>query len=143
MIVFTKLHLSCVFLPDSCPFIVPLKKNSLCAKYPKGVGELFCQWMMDNHSGELLFHVEISASDVQQDVTSIAAMSIFCIRNYCVYLLDEMISHCGNSENILAHNLMILFSSVDIIAVSRLWSILQISIAMPMRWLAACTHKME
>ena len=99
--------------------------------------------MMDSHSGELLFHVEISASGVQQDVTSIAAMSIFCIRNYCVYLLDEMISHCGNSENILAHNLMILLSSVDIIAVSRLWYILHNDIVVPMRWLEACTHKMK
>ena len=38
---------------------------------------------------------------------------------------------------------MILFSSVDIIAVSRLWSILHIDILLPMRWLAACTHKMK
>ena len=38
------------------------KKSSLCANYPKGLGEAFCQWMMDNHSDELLFHVDRSAS---------------------------------------------------------------------------------
>ena len=33
------------------------KMFSLCAKYPKGLGEVFSQCIMDNHSGEILFHV--------------------------------------------------------------------------------------
>ena len=52
-----------------------------------------------------------------------------------------LISYCGKSENILARNIMILLYYVEIISVSRLWSILHIAIIMPMRWLAACTHK--
>ena len=38
---------------------------------------------------------------------------------------------------------MNLVSSVDIIAVSRLWSIMKIAIFMPTRWLAACAHKIK
>ena len=54
-----------------------------------------------------------------------------------------LISYCGKSENILARNLMILLSSVEIIAVSRLWSILHISIVMPVSWLEECIHKIK
>ena len=75
---------------------------------------------MDNNSGELLFHVERFSPVGQQDVASMAAMEIFWNRNYFVELLDDMISYCGKSENIRARNLMILISSIDIIAVSRL-----------------------
>ena len=63
----------------------------LFANYPKGLGEVFHQWMMDNHSGELLFHVERAAYGGCQDVVSMAVMSIFCNISYCVEFLDEMI----------------------------------------------------
>ena len=72
-----------------------------------------------------------------------AAMEIFWNRNYCDKFFNEMISYCGNSENTLARNLMILLSSIDIIDMSQLWSIMHISIDTPMRWLVACTHKMK
>ena len=72
-----------------------------------------------------------------------AAMTIFWNRNYCVEFLDDIIIYCSKSENILAHNLMILISSVEIIAVSRIWSIMNITIVMPMRWLEAFTQKMK
>ena len=52
---------------------------------------------MDNHSGELIFHVDIAASGGQQGVASMAAMAIFWNRKYFVEFLDEMISYCGNS----------------------------------------------
>ena len=98
---------------------------------------------MDNHSSELLFQLERASSGVRQDVVSMAATEIFWKRNYCVELLGEMISYFFNIENILAHNLTILLSSVEIIAVSWLCSVLHISIYVLMRWLAACTHKMK
>ena len=72
-----------------------------------------------------------------------AEMEIFWNRKYCVEFLDEMISYCGKSENILAHNLMIFLYSVDIVTVSWQWSILYIDISMPIRWLAACSHTMK
>ena len=42
------------FMPLACAFE---KMFSLCANYPKVLGEVFSQWMMDNHYSELLFHV--------------------------------------------------------------------------------------
>ena len=72
-----------------------------------------------------------------------AAMEILRNRNYCVELLDEMISYFSKSENILAQNIIILLSSIDIIFVSRLWSIMHISIFIPMCWLVSCTQKMK
>ena len=99
--------------------------------------------MTNNHSGEILFHLWRAASGGRKDVTSMAAMEIFWNRNYCDKFLNEMISYCGNSENTLARNLMILLSSIDIIDMSQLWSIMNISIDTPMRWLVACTHKMK
>ena len=127
-----ELHVSPGLISLACAFD---KMFSLCANYPKGLGKVFRQWMMDDHSDELLFHVERLSSGGRQDVASMAAMSIFWNRNYCVELLDETIRYCGRSENVLARNLTILISSVEIIAVSRLWSILQIAIFMLMRWL--------
>ena len=88
------------------------KMFSLCANYPKGSGKIFCQWIMGNHSGELLFHVERASSGGRQYIASMDAMEIFWKRNYCVEFLDEMISYCGKIENILAPNIMILISSV-------------------------------
>ena len=135
-----ELRVSPGFMSLDCAFD---KMFSLCANYPKGLGEELSKWIMDNHSGELLFHVERAASGGRKDVTFLAAMAIFWNRNYCVEFLDEMVSYCGKSENILALNLTILLSSVEIIALSQLWSILHISIVMPMCWLAACAQKMK
>ena len=85
---------------------------SLFANYPKGIGEVFCQWIMDDNFGELLFHVERAASGGRQDVVSIAATAIFWNRNYCVEFLDDMIRCCSKSENILALNPIILLFSL-------------------------------
>ena len=54
------------------------KEFSLCANYPKGWGSNFRQWMKENHSGELLFHVERDCKgimDVHQDVAEIGRAS--------------------------------------------------------------------
>ena len=53
------------------------KMFSLCANYPKGMGEVFRQWMKDFHSGELLFHVERAVSGGCQDIASMVAMAIY------------------------------------------------------------------
>ena len=54
-----------------------------------------------------------------------------------------MISYCGKSEHILARNLTIFLSSIEIISMSRLWFIMHIAIVMPMNWLAAYTRTMK
>ena len=71
------------------------------------------------------------------------AMAFFWNKNYCVELLDDMINYCGKSGHILAHNLVILLSQIDFFIVDRLWSILHITIDMPMHWLAAKAHTMK
>ena len=71
------------------------KMFSLCANYPKGWGEIFRQWMKENHTGELLFCVERAASGGRQDVASMAALAMYWNRNFCVEFLEEMMVYCG------------------------------------------------
>ena len=52
------------------------KEFSLCANYPKGWGSNFRLWMKENHSGELLFHVE-RACKGRMDVVSMVSMEIY------------------------------------------------------------------
>ena len=66
-----ELHVSTVFVSLSRAFE---KMFSICVKYPKGLGKLFLQWIMDNHSGEILFHLERVVSGGRQDVSSMDAM---------------------------------------------------------------------
>ena len=112
-----ELHVSPGFMSLTRSFV---KIFGLCEDYPKGLGKVFHQWTMYNHSSEILFHLERAAADGRQDVSSMDEILIFWNINYCVEFLNEMISYCGKSENILARNLMILLSSVEIIAVSWL-----------------------
>ena len=118
------------------------KMFSLCANYPKGYGELFRQWMKENHAGELLLHVERAAGG-RQDVNSMAALAMFWNRNYCLEFMADILRFGGKrKDNILLNNLFVMQSSVEMISVTRLWSIFHIAIIMPMRWLAAKTHEL-
>ena len=101
-----ELHVYHGFMSLACEFD---KMFSLCANYPKGIGKVFLQWVMDNHDGGLLFHVERAESGGKQYVTSMPAMEIFYNRNYCVQFLDCMIRYCGKSGNILTCSKMIFF----------------------------------
>ena len=51
------------------------KEFRLCTNYPKGWGYNFRQWTKENHSGELLFHVE-RACKGRMDVVLMASMAI-------------------------------------------------------------------
>ena len=97
-----------------------LVKSSLCANYPIGHQGLFRQWMKVNHPGELLWHVGRAASGGRQDVASMAALAIFWNRNYCIDFLDKILTYgdAGAKDNILANNLWILLSSVEMVAVA-------------------------
>ena len=117
------------------------KEFSLCANYPKGHGAIFQEWMKDNHPGELLLHVERALSGGRQDIASMAAMAIYWNRNYYVEFLDEMKTYSDKDDNILVNNLHAMLISSEMVSVARLWSILHISLVMPMRYLVANTHK--
>ena len=141
-----RLHLNYVCLPTSSHFARAFDKDfSLGVIYPKGHGGLFRQWMKVNYPGELLWHVERAASGGRQDVASMAALAIFWNRHYCIDNLDEILTYgdAGAKDNILANNLWILLSSVEMVAVARLWSILHIAIIMSIRWLAGKVHELE
>jgi hypothetical protein len=57
------------------------KEFSLSANYPKGHGELFLEWMRENHSGELLLHVQQAAGS-RQDLYTEGSMAIYMNHPY-------------------------------------------------------------
>ena len=52
-----------------------------------------------------------------------------------------MKTYSDKDDNILVNNLHTMLTSVEMVAVARLWSILHLAIVMPMRYLAGNTHK--
>ena len=133
-------RVSCSFVTFARAFD---KMFSLCANYPKGWGEVFRPWLRENHRGELIFHVERAASGTRMDIAPMAALAIYWNRNPCVEFLEEMQVFCGREDNILANNLWHILTSTEMIAVTRMWSIFHLAIVMPIRWLAANTHKLK
>ena len=116
------------------------KEFSLTSNYPKGHGELFRDWIIKNHPGEFLLHAERSNGN-RMDVICMGADAVYINRPLNVEFLDHRLSIKDNS-NILQENLFIVLSSLEMIAVSRLFSILHVSIVIPFRWLAGNTHKL-
>ena len=117
------------------------KEFSLCANYPKGHGELFCEWMKSTHSGELLLHVERSSGS-RQDIFVEGAPAIYWNREYCIEFLDEQLRIPGKG-NILQENLFVILSLLEMVALSRLCSILYLCICVPVRWISGKTHTLQ
>jgi len=116
------------------------KEFSLTSNYPKGHGELLRDWIIENHPMDFLLHAERAAGN-RMDVICMGADAIYIDRRLNVEFLDERLRIKDNS-NILQENLFIVLSSLEMIAVSRLFSILHVSIVIPFRWLAGNTHKL-
>ena len=74
-------------------------------------------------------------------MVSMASLAIYWNRNYYVEILDNMKTYADKDDSILVSNLHAMLISKEIVAMARLWSILHIAIIMPMRYLAANTHK--
>ena len=49
----------------------------------------------------------------------------------------------GKSDNLLVNYNYAMLSSLEMVAVARLWSILHISIIMPLRWIASKVHELS
>ena len=115
------------------------KELSLTANYSKGNGERFRAWMIKKYPKEYLIHSE-HTSGSRRHLICMGSMAIFkkCVPN--IEFLDEQLHVCGNNH-ILQQNFFNILSSLEIIATSRLFSILGVSICMPVRWLAGNTHK--
>ena len=69
------------------------------------------------------------------------ADAIYMNRPLNVEFLDERLRVRGN-ENILQKNLFVVLSSLEMIAVSRMLSILNVAIIIPVKWLCGKTHKL-
>ena len=116
------------------------KEFSLTSNYPKGHGELFRDWIIKNYPMEFLLHAERAAGN-RQDIICMGADAVYINRPLNVEFLDERLRIKDNA-NILQENLFVVLSSLEMIAVSRLFSILHVSIVKPFRWLAGNTHKL-
>ena len=121
------------------------KEFSLSANYPKGHGDLFLEWMREHHEGELLLHVERAAGS-RQDLCTEGSLAIFMNYPYYVEFLDEALRKKRTkveSTSILRRNLFVVLTSAEMIALSRLLSIIHLAICMPFRWLAGKTHELR
>lgn len=119
------------------------KEFSLSANYPKGHGALFAQFMLEYHPGALLLHVE-RASGSRQDLCTEGSLPIYMNYEYYLEFLDMMLRRRtkDGKASILQKNLFVVLSSSEMIALTRLLSILHLSIVMPFRWLAGKTHEL-
>ena len=119
------------------------KEFSVSANYPKGHGDLFAEWMLQHYPGALLLHVERAAGS-RQDLCTEGCLPI--VMNYPYYLefLDWMLKKTGtnNKASILNRNLFVVLGSVEMIDLTRLLSIIHISVCMPFRWLSGKTHEL-
>ena len=120
------------------------KDFSLSSNYPKGHVDLFGKWMLQRYPCALLLHVE-RASGSRQDLWTEGCLPI--IMNYPYYLefLDWMLKKTGKNKNasLLQRNLFVVFGSVEMIALSRLLSIVYIFVCIPFHWLLGKTHRLK
>lgn len=118
---------------------------SLSANYPKGHGQLFLEWIREYYPGVFLMHVE-RTSGSRQDLCTEGAMAIFWNYPYYVEFLDTMLQkppkQKGQEVSILQQSLFVALSSEEMIALSRLFSIMQLSVCIPFRWLSGKTHEL-
>ncbi len=72
-----------------------------------------------------------------------AVLDIYWNRNYYVEFLHKMKTYREKKDhqNILADNLHTMLISTEMISVTRLWSILQVAIVMPICYLSANVYK--
>ena len=115
------------------------KEFSLCANYPKGHGEIFRQWIECTYPGVLLLRVE-RASGSRQDLCVEGAGALFYNRSYWLEFLDERLRTPG--DNILQENLFVILSSCEMVALSRVCSIIYLLVRLPIRWLSGHSREL-
>ena len=111
---------------------------NLSENYPKGDGDTFRGHMEECHHSSLLFHAKNTKGN-RQDIITESAGPTHMNRTCYVEFLDRKLRAVGK-KNILEENLFIILSSVHVVALFRAFSILFISVALPMRWLAGKSH---
>ncbi len=113
------------------------------SNYPKGHGELFLEWMRANHPGELLLHVERAAGS-RQDLCTEGCMAIYMNYPYYIEFLDMSLQKpkVTDKASILQQNLFIDLKTSEMVALSRLLSILHVCVCISCQWLAEKTHEL-
>ena len=122
------------------------KEFSLSANYPKGHGQLFLEWIREYYPGVLLLHVE-HTSGSRQDLCTEGAMAVFWNYPYYMEFLGNQLHKPMKANNqeasILQQNLFVALTLLEMIAVSRLFSIMHICICMPHRWMSGKAHELR
>ena len=114
------------------------KEFSLTANYPKGHGEKILEWMIKNYPKEFLMHAE-RATGSRQDLITMGAGPIYWNRIFNVEFLDDVLRIKG-ADNVLQENLFKILYSLEMVACCRFFSILQLAMCLPFRWLTRKTH---
>ena len=89
---------------------------------------------------EFLLHAERANSN-RMDVICMRADAVYNNRPLNIEFLDKRLRIKDNA-NILQENLFVVLSSLEMIAVSRFFSILHVAVVIPIRWLSGSTHKL-
>ena len=111
---------------------------SLPANYPKGEGQRFKHWMIKYHPDFPLYPVQRS-NGARCDQILEGSVAVYMNGGVYLLFLDEALT-VPNADNILQENCFIVLSSVELLALSRFYSILHFAVNLPMRWLAGNTH---
>ena len=107
---------------------------SLLANYPKGNGVEFKHWLEKYHDCVPLYPVQRSTG-ARNDMILEGAAAVYINGWLYKLFLDEQLS-TPKADNILQENLFIVLSSAELLAASRVFSIIHFTINIPMRWLA-------
>jgi hypothetical protein len=114
---------------------------SFCANYHNGQGEHFAAWLRVNKPSTLIYHV-VGAQGSRHGLCHMAAPAIYMNYHVCSDYASYVLSLPKKQDNILLWCLFVVMASEEMIAQSRLFSILFISLCIPMCWLAAKTPEL-
>ena len=113
------------------------KEFCLPENYSKGHGDVFKHWMKKYHPRALLLPVAPTFGSIQ-DLAVEGAAAVYWNRRYYVTFLDQCLE--ASKDNILQENVFYILTSEEMIALTRVFSILYFTVRMPMRWIAGNTH---
>ena len=111
------------------------------SRYYKGAGRAFWEWARDNHPTDFLVPFE-RADGGRQDLDFDAAVPMYMNRQYVVEFLTARVLAKGHS-NILEDSIFVTHTKLEYIAMIRASAIIDIRIALPLRWIAGNGPKLQ
>ena len=110
-------------------------------RYYKGAGMDFWNWARDTHPSDFLVPFE-RADGGRQDLDFDAAVPMYINRMYIVQFLTPRVFAKGHS-NILEDSIFVTHTKVEYVAMIRASAIIDLRIAVPMRWIAGNGSKLK